>query len=73
MDQQELLRGNTKALQAALLAAGYDPGPIDGNMGPRTSAAGRAYSVQHGVQFVWPNGLTMIMSLSHEAALKAVP
>jgi hypothetical protein len=69
----ELLRGNTKVLQAALLAAGYDPGPIDGNMGPRTSAAGRAYSIQHGVQFVWPNGLTMIMSLSGEAALKAVP
>jgi hypothetical protein len=69
----ELLRGDTKALQAALRTAGYDPGPIDGIMGPRTLAAGRAYSDQRGVQFVWPNGLTMIMSLSGEAALKAVP
>jgi hypothetical protein len=64
----ELLQGNAKVLQGALLAAGYDPGPIDGIIGVRTRAAGAMYSAQHGVQFVWPNGLAMIMSLSGEAA-----
>lgn len=33
----------TKELQAALKAAGYDPGPIDGIFGPLTEAAVRAY------------------------------
>jgi Protein of unknown function (DUF2934) len=69
----ELLRGNTKVLQTALLAAGYDPGPIDDIPGPRTSNAARMYCAQHHVPFVWPNGLQLIMSLSAEAALKTVP
>jgi hypothetical protein len=69
----ELLQENTRVLQAALLAAGYDPGPIDGIMGDRTRAAAIAYCAQHGVQFVWPYGLRMIMSLSGEAAAKIVP
>lgn len=32
-----------REVQLALLAAGYDPGPIDGIMGPRTKAALRQY------------------------------
>ena len=30
---------HVRDVQLALLAAGYDPGPIDGIMGPRTKAA----------------------------------
>jgi hypothetical protein len=34
---------HVREVQQALLAAGYDPGPIDGIMGPRTKAALRKY------------------------------
>jgi len=34
---------HTRSMQAALLDAGHDPGPIDGIKGPRTSAAVRRY------------------------------
>jgi len=32
-----------RELQQALTSAGYDPGPIDGKLGPRTKAALRKY------------------------------
>ncbi len=35
--------------QAALTNLGYDPGPIDGAMGPRTRAAISAYQRDHGL------------------------
>lgn len=35
----ELTRNKYKALQAALLSKGFDPGPIDGLPGPKTQAA----------------------------------
>jgi hypothetical protein len=34
---------HVREVQQALLAAGYDPGPIDGIMGPRTKSALRKY------------------------------
>lgn len=34
---------HVRELQLALSAAGYDPGPIDGIMGPRTKSAVRQY------------------------------
>ena len=34
---------HVREVQEALAAAGYDPGPIDGIMGPRTKAALRKY------------------------------
>ena len=34
---------HVREVQQALSAAGYDPGPIDGIMGPRTKAALRKY------------------------------
>src|SRR2546428_6181879 len=34
---------HVREVQQALVAAGYDPGPIDGIMGPRTKAALRKY------------------------------
>jgi peptidoglycan hydrolase-like protein with peptidoglycan-binding domain len=35
--------------QMRLRAVGYDPGPIDGHLGPRTRAALRAYQRAHGL------------------------
>jgi len=34
---------HVRELQQALTSAGYDPGPIDGKLGPRTKAALRKY------------------------------
>ena len=34
---------HVREVQEALAAAGYDPGPIDGSIGPRTKAALRTY------------------------------
>ena len=34
-----------RAVQAALAARGFDPGPVDGLMGPRTTAAVRAFQL----------------------------
>jgi len=39
----------TKILQAALVAAGFDPGPVDGVTGPRTRAALRAFQAAQGL------------------------
>jgi peptidoglycan hydrolase-like protein with peptidoglycan-binding domain len=36
-----------RALQRRLLAAGADPGPVDGRFGPRTEAAARAFQRAH--------------------------
>jgi uncharacterized protein (TIGR02594 family) len=39
----------TRTLQAELVAAGFDPGGIDGIAGPRTRAAVRALQAMHGL------------------------
>ena len=43
-------RGDTKNAQQALQAKGYNPGPIDGVHGPRTSAALREYQKAEGLK-----------------------
>jgi len=40
---------NVRAAQQALRDQGYNPGPIDGVMGPRTSAALRDYQTKQGL------------------------
>jgi hypothetical protein len=35
--------GHVREVQQALLSAGFDPGPVDGIMGPRTKSALRKY------------------------------
>ncbi len=40
---------DTRALQRALAAAGFDLGPIDGDIGPRTKDAIRAFQRAHGL------------------------
>lgn len=42
-------RANVRAAQQALHDQGFDPGPIDGRMGPRTSAALRDYQTKQGL------------------------
>lgn len=41
---------NVAAIQRALLARGYDPGPLDGALGPTTRAAIRAFQEAHGLK-----------------------
>jgi peptidoglycan hydrolase-like protein with peptidoglycan-binding domain len=43
-------RGDTKNAQQALQAKGYNPGPIDGIYGPRTTAAVRDYQKAEGLK-----------------------
>lgn len=45
---------NIKAIQEALLKAGFDPGPIDGDMGPRTREALREFQRKH---YLVPDGI----------------
>src|SRR5262249_31719669 len=40
---------NVRAAQQALCDQGFNPGPIDGRMGPRTSAALRDYQTKQGL------------------------
>ena len=44
-----LLRSYTRAVQEVLLARGFDPGPIDGDIGPQTREAIRIYQGQSGL------------------------
>lgn len=52
-DTPQLSNGATgsevSALQQALATAGLNPGPIDGQFGPKTETAVRAYQTQRGV------------------------
>lgn len=44
-----MLRSYTRAVQEALTAHGYDPGPVDGAIGPKTREAIRAYQAANGL------------------------
>ena len=44
-----LSRGQIRAAQSALKGLGYDPGPIDGVMGPRTARAASAFQRSQGL------------------------
>ena len=41
---------NLRAIQEALKSTGYDPGPVDGVIGPRTRHAIRRFQDEHGIQ-----------------------
>ena len=41
---------DVESVQRALAEAGHDPGAIDGVMGPRTTAALKAYQQHHGLE-----------------------
>jgi peptidoglycan hydrolase-like protein with peptidoglycan-binding domain len=53
MAEPTLRRGSTgtavRQLQQALTDLGYAPGPIDGNFGPRTESAVRAFQADRGI------------------------
>ena len=70
-----LQRGQTnadvKTLQAALLAHGYNPGPIDGEFGPRTQAAVGALQRHLGFRGADADGIPGVKSLA-SIGLKAV-
>lgn len=57
-----MLRSYTRAVQEALLARGYDPGPVDGAIGPQTRDAIRAYQSASGLS---PTGEVSRELLSH--------
>jgi peptidoglycan hydrolase-like protein with peptidoglycan-binding domain len=42
-------RDTVRSIQKSLAALGYDPGPADGAMGPRTSAAIREFQADYGL------------------------
>ena len=46
----DLGRDIVRKIQAALEAKGFDPGPIDGVVGPRTKAAVRKYQDHFGIK-----------------------
>jgi peptidoglycan hydrolase-like protein with peptidoglycan-binding domain len=46
--QKDALDG--KAVQKALMKAGYDPGKVDGQMGPQTKSALRRFQSAHGLK-----------------------
>ena len=46
----DLGRGIIRKVQAVLEAKGFDPGPIDGVVGPRTRAAVRKYQEHFGIK-----------------------
>lgn len=49
LERSGLLRSYTRAVQEALLAQGFDPGPVDGAIGSRTRSAIRSYQSQAGL------------------------
>lgn len=62
LDRSGMLRSYTRAVQEALLARGYDPGPVDGALGPKTRDAIRAYQSANGLS---PTGEVSRDLLSH--------
>lgn len=49
-DMETESRQQLRRAQRALADAGYDPGPVDGVMGPRTRRAVRAWQRDHGLE-----------------------
>jgi len=47
---RNLTRGEMREAQTLLKAAGYDPGPADGLMGPKTRTAIASFGEAHGVE-----------------------
>ena len=56
-------RAQVKSVQAALNAKGYDAGPADGALGPRTRGAIRAYQIASGMTATGAIDKTLLASL----------
>ncbi|MBB3020627.1 N-acetyl-anhydromuramyl-L-alanine amidase AmpD [Microvirga lupini] len=65
---------NVAEIQRALLARGYDPGPIDGDLGPKTRKAVEAFQREHGLKadgIAGPVTLGALASLTPEMTVKS--
>ena len=58
----------TRQIQLALKRRGYDPGPVDGLMGRRTSNAIRAFQAEHGLAITGMVSRTLYELLVPDAA-----
>jgi peptidoglycan hydrolase-like protein with peptidoglycan-binding domain len=63
--------GRTEAIQTALKEKGYDPGPVDGRMGPKTRSALRAYQKKEGLTATGNADAKTLASLKVTAAADA--
>ena len=57
-------QGLVKTIQTLLASAGYDPGPADGRIGPKTTQAVKSYQGQAGVAQTGQLDTTLLASLS---------
>jgi N-acetyl-anhydromuramyl-L-alanine amidase AmpD len=65
---------NVAEIQRALLARGYDPGPVDGDLGPKTRAAVKAFQKDHGLKvdgIVGPVTLGALAAVTPGVAVKS--
>src|SRR3954454_662658 len=60
---RNLTRGEMREVQTLLKAAGYDPGPADGLMGPKTRTAIALFGESHGVELTPEPQLTLLEAL----------
>ena len=60
---RNLTRGEMREVQTLLKAAGYDPGPADGLMGPKTRTAIASFGESHGVELTPEPQLKLLEAL----------
>jgi hypothetical protein len=60
---RNLTRGEMREAQVLLKAAGYDPGPADGLMGPKTRTAIASFGEAHGVELTPEPQLKLLEAL----------
>ena len=60
---RNLTRGEMREAQTLLKAAGYDPGPADGLMGPKTRTAISLFGEAHGVELTPEPQLKLLEAL----------
>jgi Putative peptidoglycan binding domain len=60
---RNLTRGEMREAQTLLRAAGYDPGPADGLMGPKTRTAIASFGEAHGIQLTPEPQLKLLEAL----------
>jgi peptidoglycan hydrolase-like protein with peptidoglycan-binding domain len=60
---RNLTRGEMREVQTLLKAAGYDPGPADGLMGPKTRTAIASFGESHGIELTPEPQLTLLEAL----------
>lgn len=58
-----LTRGEMREVQTLLKSAGYDPGPADGLMGPKTRTAIMSFGESHGVELTAEPQLRLLEAL----------